>query len=98
MGLRILIEFLAPILLPALIYLAYAGIERRRAAAAADPAVLPWWVQTPWLALVAAGLALAAILLSLVVIRSGDPVGGFYVPAHIEDGRLISGHVVSPQK
>jgi len=94
---RLLFEVVLPILLPALIYLGYLRVERRRAEARGDPATLPWWATTPWVALAAAGVLLAAVLLSVVVLRSGSPVGGVYVPAHMENGGLVPGHVESPR-
>jgi hypothetical protein len=91
--LRILLEVVLPIVLPTLIYLGYVRVERRRAAAAGDPAPLPWWASAPWLVLAGAGVATAAVVLSVIVLRSGDPIHGRYVPAHMENGTLVPGHV-----
>ena len=90
---RLLFEIVLPILLPALLYLGYLRVERRQAEARGDPASLPWWATTPWISLALAGVLLAAALLSLVVLHSGQPVGGVYVPAHMENGTLIPGQI-----
>jgi cytochrome c biogenesis protein CcdA len=95
---RILLEVVLPIVLPTLIYLGYIRVERRRAAAAGNPNLVPWWVSTPWLVLAGAGVFAAALVLSIVVLRSGDPIHGVYVPAHLENGRLIPGHVEPPAR
>lgn len=95
---RALLEVALPILLPALIYLASVRIERRRARAEADHTGAPLWARAPWLALAAAGVALAAAVLSVVVLTGGEPVGGVYVPAHMDNGRLVPGMVTHPAK
>lgn len=47
------------------------------------------WRTISWLTIA----ALATVALSFVVIAhfSGEPPGSVYVPAHIEDGRLVPG-------
>jgi len=79
--LRILLEYLLPLLLPFLIYLAYVALARGTA---------PGWVQdAPWPQLAGAGLVLAAISLVTWSLLSGAPPEEVYVPPHLEDGRVV---------
>lgn len=94
---RLLLELVLPALIPVLIYLGYLRVEQRRAAARGDE-VLPWWAETPWIPLAGAGVLLAAIVLSVIVLRSGDAIHGVYIPAHLENGALVPGHVEYPRK
>ena len=95
---RLLLELVLPALIPALIYLGYLRVEQRRAAARGQDEALPWWAETPWIPLAGAGVLLAAIVLSVIVLRSGDAIHGVYIPAHLENGALVPGHVEHPQK
>jgi hypothetical protein len=94
---RILLELVLPALIPALIYLGWLRVERRRATARESGAALPWWADTPWIPLVLAGLAVAAAVLSVIVLRSGDAIHGVYIPAHMENGVLVPPRVEYPQ-
>ncbi|MEI6558143.1 MAG: DUF6111 family protein [Rhodospirillaceae bacterium] len=95
---RLLLELVLPALIPVLVYLGWLRVERRRAAAAGEGSPLPWWAETPWLALAGAGVLLAALVLSVIVMRSGDAINGVYIPAQIENGTLVPGHVEYPLK
>jgi len=95
---RLLLELVLPALIPVLIYLGYLRVEQRRAAARGEGEALPWWAETPWIPLAGAGVLLAAIVLSVVVLRSGDAIHGVYVPAHLENGALVPEHVEYPRK
>jgi len=54
--------------------------------------VQDWEVRTvTYLSLAGAALMLAAILFFIHYDR--DPPGGVYVPAHMEDGRIVPGHI-----
>ena len=94
---RLLLELVLPALIPVLIYLGWLRVEQRRAAARGQGEALPWWAEAPWLTLAGAGVVLAAIVLSVVVLRSGDAINGVYVPAHMENGALVPAHVEHPQ-
>lgn len=85
---------LLPLAAPTLIYLAYVlTVERRRALAGPD-AAQPWWVTAPWVRLIGAGVALAAlVLVGLALVGGGEP-GGVYVPAHVVDGEVVPGATV----
>ena len=95
---RLLLELVLPALIPVLIYLGWLRVERRRAAARDPGDPLPWWAETPWIPLAAAGVAVAAMVLSVIVLRSGDAIHGVYVPAHMENGVLVPPHVEYPPK
>ncbi len=95
---RLLLELLLPAMIPALIYLGYLQVERRRAARNGADEPLPWWAETPWLALAVAGVLLAGTVLSVIVVNSGDAINGVYVPAHMDNGTLVPGHVDYPKK
>jgi Family of unknown function (DUF6111) len=79
--LRILLQYLLPLLLPFLAWLIYARLAR-------GTRVLD---DTPWIALAAAGVGLLAVSLISWGLLGGSEPGQNYVPARIEDGRLIPG-------
>ena len=79
--LRILLQYLLPLLLPFLAYLAYARLTTRRAGLS----------DAPWLGLVAAGVGLLVVSLVTWSIMSGAEPGETYVPARVEDGEVVPG-------
>jgi len=82
--LRIALQYLLPLILPLLAYLLYAGVSRKTRVL--DGA--------PWLGLAAAGVGLmAASLVSWSLLTGAEP-GETYVPARIEDGRVVPGTTV----
>lgn len=89
---RVFLTQILPILLPALVYLAWRVAARRRAAAAGetDDRKLS---DGPWIWLFAAGLALAGAGLVATALLTGAPTGGVYEPPHMEDGRIVPGTV-----
>ena len=62
------------------------------------PVGLPAWETRTiaWLAL--AGALLTVSVLLIFIHFDTAPPGGVYVPAHIENGRLVEGHVEPPPK
>ena len=78
--LRILLQYLLPLLLPFLAYLVYARLTRR---AGLNDA--------PWLGLVAAGVGLLVVSLVTWSIMNGSEPGETYVPARVEDGEVVPG-------
>ena len=78
--LRILLQYVLPLLLPFLAYLAYARLTRR---AGLNDA--------PWLGLAAAGVGLLVVSLVTWSIMSGSEPGETYVPARVEDGQVVPG-------
>ncbi len=80
------LSIIVPLLAPALLYLwlkSRGGSSFRIAAKDA-----------PWLWLAAAGVALAAALLTVLALSSGGPTESTYEPAHLENGQVTPGRVV----
>ncbi len=77
----------ALLVLPLAVYLLYIRFVRRH------QAVEPAWRETPWLWLMVAGLVLLTLSFLTLGLVGGDPPGGTYVPAHVEDGKLVPGQV-----
>ena len=79
--LRILLQYLLPLVLPFLAYLIYARLAHKTGGMG----------DAPWIALAAAGVGLMAVSLVSWGILSGSDPGETYVPARFEDGRLVPG-------
>jgi hypothetical protein len=78
--LRILLQYLLPLLLPFLAWLIYARLTSKRGVNDA-----------PWLALAAAGVGLLIVSLVSWTLLSGSEPGETYVPARLEGGKLVPG-------
>ncbi len=85
---RILLTIVLPLLLPTLVYVLWLAATRRAALAGPAP-----WQALPWVWLVGAGVALAALLLFIIGVHVGSPEGT-YVPPRYIDGRVVPGHIV----
>lgn len=79
--LRLLLQYLLPLVLPFLVYLAYARLAQKTR-------VLD---DAPWLVLAATGVGLLAVSLVSWRLMTGAPPGETYTPARIEDGRVVPG-------
>jgi hypothetical protein len=79
--LRLLLQYVLPLVLPFLAYLIYARLAHKRRGMG----------DTPWMALAAAGVGLLAVSLVSWGLLSGSDPGETYVPARFEDGRLVPG-------
>ena len=90
---RVFLTVILPLLLPTALYVLWSvGAGRAQAVASNDPwRALPW----PWLA--AAGAVLAALVLGMLV-EIGGTRDGVYVAPHLEDGKIVPGHVESAPK
>jgi hypothetical protein len=78
--LRILLQYLLPLVLPFLAYLIYARLAHKTGMGDA-----------PWIALAAAGVGLLAVSLVSWGLLTGSDPGETYVPARFEDGQLVPG-------
>ena len=78
--LRLLLQYLLPLLLPFLAWLVYARVAHRAGLRDA-----------PWIGLAAAGVGLLAVSLVTWGLLSGSEPGETYRPARVEDGRLVPG-------
>ena len=81
---RILVEVVLPFLAPFVLVFGYRLLVTRGQAFLAS---------TPWYRLTVAGLALACLSLAAQAFLGGDDPAGRYVPARIENGRIVPGHV-----
>jgi hypothetical protein len=77
--LRILLQYVLPLVLPFLVYLVYARLAQKPGSDA------------PWIGLAAAGVALMAVSLVTWGLLSGSDPSETYVPARFEDGELVPG-------
>ena len=88
---RILLQYLLPLVLPTALYIGYMMWARRRALASGQ--TLPAWSKGPVFWFLLAGLLLIGIsLLSLFLLGGDDGMGRLYIPTHVEDGRVVPGH------
>ncbi|MEK7245449.1 MAG: hypothetical protein AAB223_05470 [Pseudomonadota bacterium] len=89
---RILFEYLLPLIAPFVVYFGWVWFAARHAAEQGKSA--PDWRQGPWYWLAAAGLVLFAGALVATALTGGEPPGGVYRPPALgKDGRVIPGHI-----
>jgi hypothetical protein len=89
---RILFEYILPLIAPFLVYFGWVWFAARRAAAEGKSA--PDWRQGPWYWLAAVGLVLFVGALVLTALTGGEPPGGVYHPPVLgKDGKVIPGHI-----
>ena len=86
--LRILLQYLLPLLLPFLVYMVYVAVARGR-----TPGGLS---EAPWPHLAIAGVVLMAASLVAWGLMSGAPTDRVYIPPRFEDGRVIPSTTVEP--
>lgn len=82
-----LLFHLIPLLAPFALYGAYLWWVKRMQAGH------PGWREAPWAWLTIAGFLLAAASFVVYGLITGEPVGGIYEPAHVEDGKLVPGRI-----
>ncbi len=88
---RILLSYVVPLLLPAALYILYVVVARRVQAGRGETAER--LRRVPWLWLLAAGVALMGLSLVIFSLTSGGDSHRPYVPPHVEDGRIVPGHL-----
>ena len=87
--LRVLLQYLLPLLLPFLVYAAYVALAQGR---------LPDWLglsDRQWIVLGSAGVVLLAISLATWSLMTGAPPEETYIPPRFEDGRIVPGTTVA---
>jgi Family of unknown function (DUF6111) len=87
--LRVLLQYLLPLLLPFLLYAAYVALAHGR---------LPSWLDLSsrqWVMLGGTGLALLIISLVTWGLLSGSAPEERYIPPRLEDGRIVPGTTVA---
>jgi hypothetical protein len=87
---RVLFQYLLPIVLPTAIYVLWM-VHRRRRAAAGTAALT--WQQGPWFWLILGGIAMSAASFVFGALLAGHSPGGKYVPAEVKNGRVIPGQI-----
>ena len=95
--LRILPEFLVPVLLPAAVYFLWLAHETRRIErlGRGEP---PRWHDAPWLWLAGAGIVLMLAIAKALALFGGDRAGPGYVPPQVIDGEILPGHAAPPAR
>lgn len=101
---RLLVEFLLPLLLPTLVYSLWLTWEQRRrqgggegqeeGAAAATMRDAPWI----WLGATGIGLVLFVAIAMSMTRSLGDVGAGDYVAPRNVDGRIVPGHLEPPKR
>jgi hypothetical protein len=86
---RVFLTIVLPLLLPTALYVLWALITGNIGLTGSASA----WRRLPWTWLVVAGTALAAVVVAVLVETGGDREGSYIAP-HLEDGRVVPGHVV----
>ena len=84
---RVLVEALLPFLLPFAAYFGFAYFANRAAAQGIR------WQDAPWLWLAIAGVGFVIVFFIVTGLITGSDPAGKYVPPHMEDGRIVPGHV-----
>lgn len=88
---RMLLIRILPLLLPIIILIGWMIYNRRKALAKGLPA--PTLKDAPWVTAGIVGIATLIFGLFYLDYHAGERPGGTYVPAKIEDGRLVPGHI-----
>ena len=86
--LRVLLTIVLPLVLPTALYLLWVRTTQWEEAGGAMR-----WHALPWLWLAGAGAVLLAVVLFVVTVGFGTPMPGVYVPPHVENGRIVPGHI-----
>lgn len=85
---RLVLLNLLLLALPTALYTAYFYITQRSQAAGAID-----WKKMPLRTLLQAGFGLIALAMLVTAYTEGDDPGGTYIPARMQDGKLIPGRV-----
>lgn len=105
---RILLEYIVPVLAPFAVYFGWMWFANRRAGAGQAKAgaanetsegaetrtIVP--SEVPWFWLSAASLALLTATLVATALTTGETPNGVYHPPIYKDGKVIPGHIERP--
>lgn len=91
---RIMLQYVLPLLLPALVFLVWVMLTRQRAGG--QETAMERLQKGPWFWLIVGGFALMAAGLAYVGLTQGSKPGGIYQAPRYEDGRVIPGGVIKP--
>ena len=88
---RILIDYLAPVFLPSLLWILWLSWRQRRAIRRGR--IPPAWNTVPWVWLLVAG-GLLTLVIAFGGVLEGKRSVGHYSPAYVDrNGRLVPGQV-----
>ena len=87
---RIVLERLTLFAVPFVIYAVFVLLQRLRPPTPARA--------HPWALLSIAGLVLFALSFLIWGITAGEPTTGTYVAPHLDNGKIVPGYVVPPEK
>jgi hypothetical protein len=87
---RLLIQYLLPLILPAVVFLIWAWLSRRGHATGGFQSRIQ---EGPWFWLILAGFVLMAGGLAYTAFSTGGDAGGRYIAPHYEDGRIVPGRI-----
>jgi hypothetical protein len=90
---REILTLVVPLVLPTVIYLIWLRTARWSEASGTVA-----WHKLPWVWLALTGVALTAIVLVVVTVGFGTTTPGIYVPPHVENGRIVPGHIEPERK
>jgi len=86
---RILLEFVVPLVLPLAVYAAWMAMEKRRADKLGHGEA-PTWAEAPWVWLSLAGVLLAGVVtVGLVLMQGSQEARGTYVPPRMGEGGAV---------
>lgn len=88
---RVFLTIVLPLLLPTALYVLWAMLTDRFRVADA----LETWQRLPWVWLGLAGVVAAGVVV-VTMVESGDRLEGRYIPPHLENGEIVPGHVAPP--
>jgi hypothetical protein len=91
---RVLFEYLLPLILPTALYALWIARQRRQASAAGTP--VPGWQDGPWFWLALGGIGLCAAVFVTSALVEGYRPGAQYTPAQIENGKIVPGQFNDP--
>jgi hypothetical protein len=87
---RILLEYMLPIILPTVLYIGWLVAEQKRTAAGAAPREIK---DAPWIWLLALGVFFAVLIALATALMGPSSIDGIYVPPQLKDGVIVPGHV-----
>lgn len=90
---RVLLQIVLPLIAPVLIYGIWSAIDRRNRGLVG----LPGWEEGRWFWAAMSGFGLVVVILiaTMILNHSND---GTYVPARLEDGRVVPGEFRLPTR
>ncbi|MBL8642998.1 MAG: hypothetical protein JNK21_03615 [Rhodospirillaceae bacterium] len=91
---RILVTYLVPFLLPLAGYALWIWYRTRYAEKHGGEA--PKFEKGPWPLMLFLGALLSLSVLGVSALMTGSAPGDVYVPARVENGKLVPGHTVKP--